>query len=165
MGDDDTRGPDAADATRARLELERDRVTAERRELATRLGGEDPEDPDIGDSADAAGGIEGSDDLARMDRRITDLDHRLATLGSTHETTRLADGTDVTLRFSTGEVVTLRVVDLVEELPASEQDRVLTSDSPLGKALVGRNVGDTVVYETPSGEARVTVLGLRGPGS
>ncbi len=38
---------------------------------------------------------------------------------------------------------------------------VASPTSPLGAALLGHEVGDTVEYEAPSGVLRVTILGLR----
>ena len=39
---------------------------------------------------------------------------------------------------------------------------VLTPDSPLGKALLGRSPGETVVAQVPSGELKVELLEVRG---
>lgn len=44
----------------------------------------------------------------------------------------------------------------------SEYD-VLTPDSPLGRAIVGRSPGETVVAEVPAGEMRVEIVEVRSP--
>ncbi|MGI9003690.1 MAG: GreA/GreB family elongation factor, partial [Pseudonocardia sp.] len=49
---------------------------------------------------------------------------------------------------------------VTDEMPEDEQARVLTVDSPLGRALAGRRAGDTVVYRTPDGEASVAVVSV-----
>jgi transcription elongation GreA/GreB family factor len=44
---------------------------------------------------------------------------------------------------------------------AEELDRTLvTADSPLGRALLGRRAGDVVEYDTPQGRTTATVVSL-----
>jgi transcription elongation factor GreA len=47
----------------------------------------------------------------------------------------------------------------IEEKP--EGVLVASETSPLGAALLGQEVGDTVEYEAPSGVLKVTIVGLR----
>jgi len=47
----------------------------------------------------------------------------------------------------------------IEEKP--EGVLVASPTSPLGEALLGRSVGDTVEYEAPSGVLKVTIVGQR----
>lgn len=154
-------GAEHSDATRARLEQELERVRGQRRRLAAQLGGEDPDAPDIGDHGDDAVALEGLDDLARVDGRITEIERLIAGSGSPDAPPGLADGTVVTLRFPGGDVATLRVVAITEEAPADAQDDVVTVSSPLGRALVGRRAGDTVTYQGPDGELEAEVVELR----
>lgn len=46
----------------------------------------------------------------------------------------------------------------IEEKPADVL--VASPTSPLGEALLGRSVGDTVEYEAPSGTLKVKIIGL-----
>src|SRR5690606_22243654 len=51
-------------------------------------------------------------------------------------------------------------------LLGSREDRpadlsVVSAQSPLGKALLGRKVGDTVRYAAPAGEFEVTITAVR----
>ncbi|MEX0657825.1 MAG: transcription elongation factor GreA [Egibacteraceae bacterium] len=51
-------------------------------------------------------------------------------------------------------------------LLGSREDRaqglsVVSAQSPLGRALVGSSVGDTVAYAAPAGEFSITVTGVR----
>lgn len=146
-------------AARARLEQELTRLRTERRTLAADLAGEDPVDPDVGDGGDQAQALEGDDDLARMDRRIDELEHLIVT-PDTADPAGLPDGTVVTLRFPGGDVATFRVVAIVEE---AGTDEVLTTDSPLGRALAGHRPGDTLVYPGPEGDLEAEVVDLRPP--
>ncbi|MGH3546992.1 MAG: GreA/GreB family elongation factor [Pseudonocardiaceae bacterium] len=164
-----TSGPSSSDGsestveTRIRLEQELARVRDERDDLAAALGGEDPEDPAGGDSGDQADLLERSDDLARMDRRITEIRHLLADLETPQDPQDPRHGTVVTLRFADGTVATLRVVAITEEAPADRQDEILTADSPLGRALAGRHAGDTITYSVPDGEAQAQVIAMQLP--
>jgi transcription elongation GreA/GreB family factor len=61
----------------------------------------------------------------------------------------------------------MRVISDVAEIPesreAGQEDETLSADSPLGLALVGRQPGDTVSYETPPGPQRVQLLSVKLP--
>ena len=146
---------------RDRLEQELAQAREQRHRLAVQLGGEDPENPDTGDRGDDANELEGLDDLARMDRRIDELERLLTDPDALETSGGLADGTTVTLRFPGGEEATYRVVAVAEG--AADQDDVLTASSPLGQALVGRGAGDTVTYAGPDGELQAEVVALRAP--
>ena len=69
------------------------------------------------------------------------------------------EGTVVTLRFPDGDVATYRIVAIPEE----NGDDVVTAGSPLGQALVGRAVGDTISYRGPDGDLRAEVVALSAP--
>lgn len=71
--------------------------------------------------------------------------------------------------ISPGKLVTIRhegedesetyLLGLREEKRFAGHD-VLTPESPLGKALLGKRVGETVAAEVPAGEMRVEVLAV-----
>ncbi|MGH3888731.1 MAG: GreA/GreB family elongation factor [Pseudonocardiaceae bacterium] len=145
--------------TRRRLEEELARLRARRDALATELDGRDS----VGDRADHADVLEQADDVAWLDDRIAEVAGLIARGGPPEPAAgQLPHGTEVTLRFDDGEVSTLRVVAIPEEV--AEDDEALTLESPLGRALAGSEVGDIVQYRTPSGVALVEVLALRVPG-
>lgn len=151
--------------TRRRLERELAGLRDQRHDLAADLVDEQP----TGDGGDQAQLLERAADVARIDDRIAELTDLLAggdTGGPTMADQQdvLPDGTRVTLRFADGTVEDLQVVLVTEEAAEQEQDRVLTVHSPLGQALAGRRVGDTVTYPTPEGEASAQVVALRPPG-
>jgi transcription elongation GreA/GreB family factor len=144
-------------ATRERLEQELAQVREQRDRLAVQSGGEDPEDRDLGDRGDEALALEALDDLARMNRRIGEIERLLAGQEVARTAPGLADGTVVTLRFPDGDVATYRIV----AIPGDSGDDVVTAGSPLGQALVGRAVGDTVSYRGPDGDLRAEVVDLK----
>jgi transcription elongation GreA/GreB family factor len=118
----------------------------------------------IGDHGDAAEAIQRADELVVLGDRINELDRRLRT-GSSHskDSETLPGGTEVTLRFPDGEVVTMHVISIVEETPVGREAETLTARSPLGQALAGRQPGDTVTYTTPQGENQVELIAVKLP--
>jgi transcription elongation GreA/GreB family factor len=151
------------DTTRDRLSDELTRVREQRQRLAAQLGGEDPDDRDVGDRGDEAVQLQALDDLARLDRRIAEFERLLAQPDAPSNAGGLPDGTMATLRFPDGDVATVRIVTIPEQAPAGEQDDVVTTGSPLGQALVGRKAGDTVTYGGPDGDLQIEVIELRVP--
>jgi transcription elongation factor GreA len=69
-----------------------------------------------------------------------------------------------------GKLVTIRLQDEepetyflgLREEKGGEHD-VLTPDSPIGRALVGRSAGDTVSATVPAGELEVEIVEVRTP--
>ncbi|MBW3604898.1 MAG: transcription elongation factor GreA [Actinobacteria bacterium] len=101
------------------------------------------------------------EEQGKMEARIRQLDDMLqrAQVGK-------APAGDV---VSGGSVVTTVDADGDEEtfLIGSREDRttgltVVSTDSPLGRALVGARVGDEVRYEAPAGTFTLKITGLRG---
>lgn len=118
----------------------------------------------VGDHGDAAEAIQRADELAVLGDRINELDRRLRSgppRSNGKET--LPGGTEVTLRFADGEVVTMHVISIVEETPAGHEAETLTAHSPLGQALAGRQPGDTVTYSTPQGPSQVELIAVKLP--
>jgi transcription elongation GreA/GreB family factor len=156
---DEVRSP--ADAARDNLaaELERLRQRRERLEIEVKN-----DRGMIGDHGDAAEAIQRADELALLADRISELDHRLQE-GPSHSggSEALPGGTEVTVRFADGEVVTMQVISIVEETPAGREGETLTAGSPLGKALAGHQPGDTVTYSTPQGENQVELIAVKLP--
>ena len=119
----------------------------------------------IGDHGDAAEAIQRADELVVLADRINELDRRLRAGPPEHSdaSEALPGGTEVTLRFADGEVVTMHVISIVEETPAGREGETLTARSPLGQALAGRQPGDTVTYSTPQGPNQVELISVKLP--
>ncbi|MFF2073839.1 GreA/GreB family elongation factor [Kitasatospora sp. NPDC058162] len=145
--------PISAEGLRA-VQEELAQLRAERGEVAATLRGEDP----VGDRADAADELQRASDVTRLDRRIVELEERLreAEVAGPPSTDVIGVGSTVTVRFSDGEEETVEISELAEERELT----LVTYDSPLGKALLGRHAGDTVNYETPGGAASAVVLAV-----
>ena len=150
-----------ADAARDQLaaELDRLRLRRERLELEVK-----DDRGMIGDHGDAAEAIQRADELVVLADRINELDRLLRTgPPPTDNSDALPGGTQVTLKFADGEVVTMHVISIVEETPVGREAETLTARSPLAQALVGHKPGDTVTYSTPQGESQVELVALKLP--
>ncbi|MEU6405836.1 GreA/GreB family elongation factor [Streptomyces sp. NPDC046985] len=147
-------------SVRARQALERELadLRAERATVAATL--RDADAP--GDVADQADELQRVTQLGRLDDRIAAIDVRLrqAADAGPPSTDAVSVGSTVTVRFADGGEETVRLGEMAEEA-----DRTLvTADSPLGRALLGRRAGDTVDFDAPDGRSSVTVLSLGDPG-
>lgn len=150
-----------ADAARENLAAELDRLRQRRDALEAEVKDDRGM---IGDHGDAAEAIQRAEELVVLGDRINELDRRLLA-GPSHsdEDEALPGGTEVTLKFADGEVVTMYVISIVEETPVGREAETLTSHSPLALALVGHKAGDKVTYSTPQGESQVELISVKLP--
>jgi transcription elongation GreA/GreB family factor len=151
----------AADAARENLAAELDRLKQRRDRLEVEVKNDRGM---VGDHGDAAEAIQRADELVVLAERINELDRRLRSGPSpTNDGETLPGGTEVTLRFPDGEVVTMHVISIVEETPVGREAETLTARSPLGQALARHTAGDTVTYSTPQGENQVELIAVKLP--
>jgi transcription elongation GreA/GreB family factor len=68
-------------------------------------------------------------------------------------------GSTVTVRFADGTSRSVEIGQLAHDL----DQELVTSDSPLGHALLGRRAGDSVSYRTPAGPATAVVVSIAAP--
>jgi transcription elongation factor GreA len=142
-----------------RLRAELDRLKTEGREqMAARLQ-RAREHGDIRENAeyDAAKDAQGL-----MEARIRDLERLL-------KDPDIVEGPVAAREAVVGVLVTVRDEEIEEEetylLAASKEERIdrfrtVTADSPLGRALLGRKVGDRVSYQAPGGTFVCQILRL-----
>lgn len=151
----------AADVARENLAAELDRLKQRRDRLEVEVKNDRGM---VGDHGDAAEAIQRADELVVLGDRINELDRRLRSGPSPSDNSEtLPGGTEVTLRFPDGEVVTMYVISIVEETPVGREAETLTARSPLGQALAGRKAGETVTYTTPQGENQVELIAVKLP--
>lgn len=104
-------------------------------------------------------------------KRLREIDSRLRFLGKRIEAFEVIDPTQFagsTVRF--GATVELEDEDgqtqtwtVLGEDEVDTERHVISHVSPLGRALMGRDVGDVVVFETPRGKREITILAVRFP--
>jgi len=153
--------PSAADAARENLAAELERLRQRRDRLEVEVKNDRGM---VGDHGDAAEAIQRADELVVLTDRINELDRRLRTgPADSDESATLPGGTEVTVRFADGEVVTMNVISIVEETPAGREAETLTARSPLAQALAGHQPGDTVTYSTPQGQNQVELIAVKLP--
>ncbi|MET9736340.1 GreA/GreB family elongation factor [Streptomyces sp. NPDC006458] len=147
--------PIGAEGRRA-LEQELTHLRAERRTVAETLQGGDSDE--IGDLADQADELQRADQLHRLDARIEEITLRLrqGTAAEPAPTDVVGVGSTVTVRFADGSEQTVEIGEIAVAL----DETLVTADSPLGGALLGHRVGDTVSYLTPGGQDTATVVSL-----
>lgn len=151
-----------ADAARENLAAELGRLRERRAALEAEVKNDRGM---IGDHGDAAEAIQRADELVVLTDRINELDRRLRTEPSySDDSEALPGGTEVTLRFPDGEVVTMHVISVVEETPVGREAETLTARSPLAQALAGHQPGDMVTYSTPQGQNQVELVAVKLPG-
>ncbi|MFH9657104.1 GreA/GreB family elongation factor [Streptomyces sp. NPDC017248] len=150
--------PIGAQARRA-LEQELADLRDERRLVAGTLR----DSASVGDQADQADALRRVDQLARLDRRIEEITDRLrqAEAAGPAPTDVAGVGSTVTVRFPDGATETLEIAEMAEAL----DQRLVTADSPLGRALLGHRPGDSVRYDTPDGPATAVLESIGSPPS
>jgi transcription elongation factor GreB len=130
---------------------ERPRVTREVSEAAA-----------LGDRSENAEYIFGKKRLREIDRRIRFLSKRLDELVVVSEppdqSGRVYFGAFVELESEAGERLEVRIVGPDESDAAAGR---ISIDSPLGRALIGKEEGDEFRFERPRGEVSYSVLRIR----
>ncbi|MFE0729469.1 GreA/GreB family elongation factor [Streptomyces antibioticus] len=145
-------------AARAALERELTDLHRERGAVAATLKDSGMQ---VGDEADAADELQRADDLTRLDDRISEITTRLkqADMAGPPPTDVVGVGSTVAVRFADGTAETFRI----GETATDADPTLVTADSPLGRALLGHHVGDTVSYDAPDGPASAVVVSLGEP--
>jgi transcription elongation factor GreA len=141
--------------TRQRLERELAELRARHRALNEAVSDTDG----VEDRGDQALRLELADDVARTSARIHMIIEVLAGRIKPSSADVLPEGTQVTIRFSDGSTDTMSVVTIPDD-----STETLTRDSPLGRALVGAQPGDTITYSGPGGTVVADVIAIQPPG-
>jgi transcription elongation factor GreA len=114
-----------------------------------------------GDSGDSTAYEEAKTDLLLLEQRISELQNTLAEVEVVDEVGEHSEaslGAHVTVKDESGAEEEYVIVDHAE---ADPRHRRISDTSPVGKALVGHRVGDTVTVETPEGTHKLTITSIR----
>jgi transcription elongation factor GreA len=145
---------EAFDRLQAELEDKRTRGRVEiaRAIEAARALGDLSENGDYHAAKDSQGKMESRiRQLERMLEKAVILDSDAAGAGGAVST-----GVIVSLRYAGDDDIERFLIGSIEE--RREGINVISPNSPLGQALMGHKVGDTVRYEAPSGELEVQLV-------
>lgn len=133
------------------LQQDRPKIVAEVAEAAAQ-----------GDRSENAEYIYGKKKLREIDRRVRFLTKRLESAVVVDPAEQGGDtvrfGARVEVEDEEGARRTYRLVGSDEADPTSG---CLSYSSPVGRALMRRRVGDTVVVQRPAGEVELTILSVR----
>lgn len=116
----------------------------------------------LGDRSENADYIYGKKRLREIDSRLRFLQKRTDELVVVDQAPERRDkvffGAWVSVQDEDGETRAYRVVGPDEFDP---QNRCISMDSPLGRALLGKEEGDEFSFRRPRGEVSLTVVGIR----
>src|SRR5947209_891223 len=103
-----------------------------------------------GDVIDNAAYEDAKNEQARLEGRIWELEQLLATAKpiSKQITSEVSLGSRVHLSTPDGREYHFAIVGAFEAKPS---ERLISNESPVGKALLGHRVGDMVIVSTPGG--------------
>jgi transcription elongation factor GreA len=102
-------------------------------------------------------------DQAMLEKRIQELENMLRTaevLEDAEETAApgvIRLGSKVVVDFGGGDEDTYTVVGAIEAKPTMG---LISTESPIGKALIGKKAGDSAQVETPGGTQKLTIVSV-----
>jgi transcription elongation factor GreA len=116
---------------------------------------------ELGDLKENADYHAARDDQGRMEARIRQLQSLVdnaVIVDSSQTSDTVAAGSIVALRYEGDEEADRFLVGSIEERRADVA--VVSPQSPLGQALVGRRKGDVVEYQAPGGNLKVEIVDI-----
>lgn len=139
-----------------RLKKELDELKGPRRlELSARLRAAIQQ----GDLSENADYIQAKEEQGFLEGRIQELEATLRNVVIIDEKPRIRDAVDI------GAHITIQEEDfppetyhLVGPKEAAPDDGRISHESPIGRALIGRRVGEEVIVETPAGALHLKIL-------
>ena len=104
-------------------------------------------------------------DAAKKEQSIVETE--IATIEETLRKARIIENDDVTMdTVGVGNVVTVYDEDFGEEdtytivgvIESNPDKNLVSNESPIGKGLIGKKVGDVAIIVTPGGEIQMKIL-------
>lgn len=98
------------------------------------------------------------EELEFLDGRIEELEEviKRAAVTSSVKADGVDVGTEVTVRVNGSKVI----FNIVGEWEADPVNKKISHESPLGKALVGKKIGDKVDVEAPAGKIQYEIVAI-----
>ncbi|MCR4376831.1 MAG: transcription elongation factor GreB [Rhodospirillales bacterium] len=118
-----------------------------------------------GDRSENGDYIYGKKRLRQIDSRVRFLRKRLENLSVVDprfqvDRERIHFGATVRYERANGKIMTVTLIGSDETEPSLGR---ISTDSPIGAALLHKTVGDLVIVDTPSGEDELKILGISYP--
>lgn len=137
------------------LEQELDRLLTQRQTLRQRI----QEEREFGAFAEGGEPDADKNDLAFVEGRILTIENQLreAVIVSTHDAATVSFGSTATVTDEDGVEEKYTIVGSPEARPTEGR---ISNESPVGRALMGRRVGDKVSVKVPSGTLQYTVKSI-----
>lgn len=116
-----------------------------------------------GDLSENAEYVAAREELSFIDGRIDELEEILKQVVIITETTKKVSGAQVKL----GSEVTVKIngkseiYRVVGEWEADPTEKKISHESPLGKALIGKKLGEKVEVEAPAGKIAYTIVSIQ----
>ena len=114
---------------------------------------------DQGDLAENSEYAAARDELAFIEGRIAELEeilHHAKLISGKHSKTAVDIGCRVTLHVDSRR----DVYTIVGEWEANPKEKKISHSSPLGKALMGKGVGEQIIVAAPAGTLTYKIIGI-----
>lgn len=130
--------------------------TVRRHEIAKRL----QEATELGDLSENSEYLAAKEAQETLERRIAELEDAVKEGVVIEEEIGVAGVVRVgsTVKIEQGGAKTTYMI--VGSREARPQEGKISNESPTGKALLGKRIGDTITVDTPSGPKKITILGV-----
>lgn len=112
---------------------------------------------DQGDLSENSEYTAARDDLSFIDGRILELEEILRDakiISVQHSKTAVGVGSTVTIHIDGRQEVFM----IVGEWEANPKEKKISNSSPLGKAMIGKKVGETIEVEAPAGKILYKII-------
>lgn len=112
-----------------------------------------------GDLSENAGFHAARDELARIDSRLRELKLiiKFAQIISSDNSSFVGLGTNVIVDDGTGQ----KEFKIVGKLEADPEKGLVSNESPIGKALVGKKAGESVTIDVPDGKVVYKIINIK----
>lgn len=114
---------------------------------------------EMGDLSENAEYTAAREELAFIDGRIEELEmllKQVVIIEDHHGDKMISLGSEVTVKVNGKKVI----FHLVGEWEADPEKQKISHESPLGKALIGKTVGDEIEVEAPAGKMIYTIVAI-----
>lgn len=113
----------------------------------------------MGDLSENSDYHQAKEALEFIDGRISELEsviNQAVVIKGKPSTKEVGVGAKVKVQIGKSE----HVFSIVGEWEADPKEKKISHESPLGKALIGRKVGETVEVQAPAGRVEYTIVGI-----